>query len=178
MSTSIFDHPIDPTDREQWRAVIATPLSELHPSGQQSVFVFRVGDEWFGLAPEKITMVAPLPMVHSIPHRRPIVTGVVNVRGTVTLCFSLQIALGSASADNDKTSAMMLVLDHKNWHIAGIIDAALGMVKFNPDEVIPLPATLEADNKHHLSGIITHDGIDIGWIDTDALFATFIEGVR
>ncbi|KQQ67996.1 chemotaxis protein CheW [Pseudomonas sp. Leaf127] len=61
----------------------------------RSVLVFRLGDEWLGLATRSLVEVAPMQAIHSLPHQRArALLGVANVRGALVACISLVELLG------------------------------------------------------------------------------------
>lgn len=56
----------------------------------RSILVFRLGEEWFGLATGSLVEVAPMNPIHSLPHQRSrALQGVTNVRGALVACLSL-----------------------------------------------------------------------------------------
>ena len=61
----------------------------------RSLMIFRLGDEWLGLATRYLDEVAPLQSIHSLPHQRSrALLGVANVRGALVPCLSLVELLG------------------------------------------------------------------------------------
>lgn len=61
----------------------------------ESILLFRLGDEWLGLPLSVLVEVAPVQVIHSLPHRRSdTVLGVSNVRGSLVACLSLARLLG------------------------------------------------------------------------------------
>ena len=56
----------------------------------RSLLMFRLGEEWLGLATRTLVEVAPLQAIHSLPHQRSrALLGVANVRGALVACLSL-----------------------------------------------------------------------------------------
>ena len=67
----------------------------------RSLLMFRLGEEWLGIATRCLVEVAPLQPIHSLPHQRSrALLGVANVRGALVACLSLVELLGL-----DSTSA-------------------------------------------------------------------------
>lgn len=61
----------------------------------RSLLMFRLGEEWLGIATRCLVEVAPLQPIHSLPHQRSrALLGVVNVRGALVACLSLVELLG------------------------------------------------------------------------------------
>jgi chemotaxis-related protein WspD len=75
----------------------------------RSVLVFRLGEEWLGLATRCLAEVAPLQTVHSLPHQRSrALLGVANVRGALVACISLVELLGLDSTPVPPTSTRVM----------------------------------------------------------------------
>ena len=93
-AAAFFDRPPPRGYLDEWREVLETPLDEAD-SDSQSLLVFRLADEWFGLTAEVLAEVTSLRTVHKIPHRsNTVLAGMVNVRGQLLLCGSLHGLLG------------------------------------------------------------------------------------
>lgn len=176
MNTAFFQREPETADRERWRSEIAaTPPSSDH-KGRLPLFVFRVGGERFGIEPAHVELAAPLPDIHSMPHRGISLAGVVNVRGTVTLCFSLADVLGCAPGPAAE-QPMLLVLAHGSWRVACRVDHAEGMAEFAQPDLQATPSTLQAAT--HVKGIFeSGNGPGVGWLDIGSLFEAFDAAAR
>lgn len=178
MKTAFFQRKPGTEDRERWRSEIATPPPSANGDSRLVLFVFRVGGERFGIEPTHVEHTAPLPDIHSMPHRGESVAGVVNVRGTVTLCFSLADVLGCA-AGVTAIRPMLLVLTHGGWRVACRVDEAEGVSSFAPSSLQPPPTTLESAGRSHVKGIFDFgSGPGVGWLDADSLFNAFDAAAR
>jgi chemotaxis signal transduction protein len=178
MNAAFFDREPALADRERWRSEIAATPPTSDREGRLVLFVFRVGGERFGIEPAHVELAAPLPVIHSMPHRGVSIAGVVNVRGGVTLCFSLADVLGcapGASADRP----MLLVLAHGGWRVAARVDEAEGVSAFAQSSLQPTPSTLQASGRTHVKGIFeSGDGRGVGWLDVNSLFGAFDAAAR
>ena len=176
MNTAFFQREPGAADRERWRSeVAATPPSSDH-EGRLVLFVFRVGGERFGIEPTHVELATPLPDIHSMPHRGVSLAGVVNVRGTVTLCFSLADVLGCASGPS-ADRPMLLVLAHGGWRVACRVDDAEGVSSFVQSDLQAPPSTLQAAT--HIKGIFeSGNGPGVGWLAVDSLFEAFDAAAR
>lgn len=178
MNVAFLQREPDAADRERWRDGLASPPPAARNQERLVLFVFRVGAERFGIEPANIDLAAPLPGLHSIPHRGAFLAGVVNVRGAVTLCFSLEDVLGS-SPGPATDRPMMLVLSHGGWRVACRVDEAFGVSEFDRASLLPLPATSQAAGRSHLVGILPGgDGHDVGWLEAGSLFEAFDAAAR
>jgi len=178
MKTAFFQREPSAADRERWRSEIAAPPPSANGASRLVLFVFRVGGERFGIEPAHVEHTAPLPGIHSMPHRGVSVAGVVNVRGTVTLCFSLADVLGCAACPV-ANRPMLLVLIHEGWRVACRVDDAEGVSSFSPSALQTTPTTLEAAGRSHVRGIFeSGSGSGVGWLDVESLFNAFDAAAR
>lgn len=81
----------------------------------RSLLMFRLGEEWLGIATRCLVEVAPLQPIHSLPHQRSrALLGVANVRGALVACLSLVELLGldaaGTSASNGRSMPRMLII--------------------------------------------------------------------
>ncbi len=178
MTTAFLQRQPDSSDRERWRAELATPPPSVHQNHRLVLFLFRVGNARYGIEPSCIELAAPLSTLHSMPHRSASLAGVVNVRGTVTLCFSLSHIL-SSSISPPSPRPMLLVLTHHGWRVACQVDEAVGVAEFERTSLLPVPATLDATSRAHVKGMFAiESGHDIGWLDAESLFKAFDAAAR
>lgn len=178
MTTAFLQREPDPADRERWRVELAaTPPSTRH-EGRVVLFVFRVGAERFGIEPSFLELAAAMPKLHTVPHRGASLAGVVNVRGAVTLCFSLPVILGCAPGP-PAVRPMMLVLAYGGWRAACQVDAAEGVAELEHAALQAVPATLHPAGRSKVKGIFpSATGPDIVWLDAAALFEAFEGAAR
>ena len=178
MSIAFLQREPDAADRERWREALAVPPPASSKQERLVLFVFRVGTERYGIEPADIELAAPMPGFHSIPHRGSSLVGVVNVRGTVTLCFSLADVLGSLPCPAAERP-MMLVLLNGGWRVACRVDEAFGVSEFDRSSLQPTPSSYQASGRTHLQGIMpAADGRDVGWLDASSLFEAFDVAAR
>lgn len=178
MTFDFLEREPDAADRERWRAELAAPPPAVRDDGRIILFLFRIGSERFGIEPAHLDLALPAAAGHSIPHRSPALAGVVNVRGTVALCFSLADILGSLPGPAP-ASPMLLVLAHKGWRVACRVDAAEGVSGFERSALRPPPATLLAGARPHVKGIFpAGDNPDVAWLDAASLFTAFDAAAR
>ncbi|MEI6071296.1 MAG: chemotaxis protein CheW [Verrucomicrobiae bacterium] len=178
MNAAFFQREPDAADRERWRREIAATPPAADHDARLVLFVFRVGGERFGIEPSHVEHATPLPDIHSMPHRGVSVAGVVNVRGTVTLCFSLTHLLGSAPGPAP-ARPMLLVLARGGWRVACRVDEAEGMSSFVQSDLQATPSTLQSAGHAHVKGIFeSGNGPGVGWLDADSLFEAFDAATR
>lgn len=110
------------------QGAVALEYSELRGQvASRSMLVFRLGEEWLGLATRCLVEVAPLQPVHSLPHQRSrALLGVANVRGALVACLSLAELLGidpdSVVASTARVTPRMLILAAENGSVVVPVD--------------------------------------------------------
>ena len=93
--------------------VSVTSLSQQQAT--ESLLIFRLGDQWLALTLDMLSEVAPLQIIHSLPHRRSeIILGVSNVRGALMACLSLTRLL---NLDNNYYQTTARVTDRKSTRL-------------------------------------------------------------
>jgi len=178
MNAAFFQREPAVADRERWRSEIAAVPPAASDHDRLVLFVFRVGGERFGIRPAHVEHAAPLPGIHSIPHRGVSVAGAVNVRGTVTLCFSLADVLGCAPGPA-ASRPMLILLSHGGWRVACRVDDTEGVTAFPQSSLRPPPATLHAGGRARVKGIFeSENGSGVGWLDAASLFEAFDAAAR
>lgn len=177
MNHTHYQRDIEPGDREQWRRELAAPaIAARHPNRMQ-LLVFRAGSEWFGLEPGQVAFVAQLPALHTLPQRGKILAGLVSVRGTITLCFSVAAALNCAPGP-DNRRPMMIALTPPDWHCACRVEEVSGVRFFDRDHLLAPPANLACAASGHVRGLFADGARSIAWLDPAPLYKTFAEAAR
>lgn len=143
-----------------------------------SLLVFRVEREWLGLPTRALDEVAPVRVVHALPHRRdPALLGLANVRGSLTVCVSLARMLGletqdaPASGDTRERAGLprMLVMGAGGRGVVLPVDEVDGIYGIAEDAVEPLPATLSGSGMKFSRGVTLCGGRTVGLLDEVAL---------
>ena len=155
-----------------------------HTAATQTAFVFRVGQEWLALPAASIDRIGEVRPIHSLPHRRdPVVLGLVNVRGALTIAASLTalLNLSSASAaryESRNPYARLLVATHRGEPAAFPVDEAQGIIRFCASDLMPVPATLAQAAASHARGVLAWRDTTIGLLDVDRVFDSLAGRLR
>lgn len=163
---------LDPRDRERWQQELATRSTDHDGDDHERVFAFRCGNEWFAIDPTNVLQVDRMPVIHSIPDRPEALAGLINLRGVVTLCFSLKEILQCAPGPEAKTP-LLLTLAQDGWQVGCQIDEAISIISFSSSATTPPPATLEAVASCHVTQLFSFNGHNVACLDADLLFNTF-----
>lgn len=177
MNTVFLQRELEDCDRQQWRRELAAPLVADQAAQIVKLFVFRAGGEWFGIEPPAVVLTEPMPPVHSVPQRGKALVGVVNLRGSVTLCFSIADAL-HCLAGPVSARPMMVALVCDGWRVTCRVDDVAGIRSFDRKTLAEPPATLACAATRHVIGIFQADKVSVAWLDRQKLFHTLQEAAR
>ncbi len=172
-ATRLFDHPLTDEDLSAATRSVSTPNAE-KARGERSVIVFRMGSEWFALPTTRFQEIAESRPVHTVPHRRGgVMRGLINVRGELLPCVSLERLLGAAepaAADGGR----VVVMNDPRGRFAFIADQVADVCNFSPEELRPAPATIRSN---YTTGLLNWNGISVGCLDDDLIAYTVRKGL-
>jgi chemotaxis-related protein WspD len=162
-----------------WKRDLAE-AKQLGSDATLSLFVFRVGAEWLALPTAVIDEVADVLPIRMLPHRTGgLLSGLVNVRGELTLCFSMKLLLGLTT---DGVAAVrcalqlvqprMIVLRGEDGRWVFAADEVWGIFRTSDGAMREAPVTISRDAAAHVRGIVGWEHGDISCLDQKLLFAT------
>lgn len=187
-AAALLDRPLDevsPDSASIERAQDeAASISAAKDARMQSVFAFRIADEWLALPAQTLRRVEMPRPIQPLPHRRNgIVLGIVNVRGALTIAASLADMLNLDRTTNGRHGSRvqrprMLVTEHGGQTAVFPVDEIEGMVRFEANARMPTPATLTRSTTAHAHGVIRWRDTTVGLLDPDRLFESLAESLR
>jgi chemotaxis-related protein WspD len=174
-SRHLLDREPPPDYLREWTERIASATKSIQ-TGTKSVVVFRIGLEWLALPTRLFKEVAEHCVLHTVPHRRGgILAGLVNVRGELLLCASLDVVLGlerGVGMKKEKTGfayERLLVVDCDGSRLAFPVDEVHEIVRYDPRELKPLPATLKNAAAALTIGLLPWQEKTVGCLDEELL---------
>jgi chemotaxis-related protein WspD len=183
----ILEREPPPQYIEEWSRRIAQP--EVAATTETiAVLLFRIAAEWLALDVRfTVEVVSPRP-IHCVPHRAGrLLAGLVNVRGELQLCVSLQRLLGIQSNDTHKSetpanpagSAQRLLVaqrEHDRWVFP--VDEVDG-VRYVPLAALQeLPATLLKGPQSYSRAVFSHEGRRVGLLSETHVFEALERAAR
>ncbi|SFI38403.1 chemotaxis protein CheW [Planctomicrobium piriforme] len=172
----LFDHQPPESYVQQATQQLSQPI-QIDSGAVLPVIVFRVGEEWLAFPVEAAVEITQAPAVHRIPHRHEKeLLGLVNVRGELHLCISLQQLLGidaahtSAPAAGEKPSLRLLVSEYRGSSWAFQIDEVAGVTRVQTRDLSAPPVTVGRRADSLTGRVFVSDGRHIGMLDLDKLF--------
>ena len=163
---------------EEWTALLAKEQDQPRDTHEVASILFRIGQEWLAFPAIYLHEVTNNKVVHKIPHQRnTMFKGLVNLRGQLRICISLGHLLEiKESAVPSKTHGLnykrMISIgrDGSQWIFP--VDEVSGVYHFNLDHMKYVPVTVVKSKVNFLKGVILHEGMNIGYIDEELLFAS------
>ncbi len=130
---------------------------EVSLRNDRSALIFRIGSEWFGIATQSLDEVVECRAIHRIPHTRsPVVLGVVNVRGELVVCVSLDRLLGIAADRSDGGKMRrLLVLQTGAGRLAVPVDEVQHTHAYQSSEIFAPPATIAQSTSSYATGLLS-----------------------
>lgn len=137
----------------------------------RSALIFRIGSEWFGIATQSLDEVVECRAIHRIPHTRsPVVLGVVNVRGELVVCVSLDRLLGiAADASAEGKLRRLLVLQTKEGRLAVPVDEVQHTHAYRSSEIFAPPTTITQSTSSYAIGLLTWRDKTVACLDEGRL---------
>ncbi len=158
------------------REDIATAPVEEEEDGRErrSTLVFRLGEQWLGLATRSLVEVASINPIHSLPHQRSLaLLGVTNVRGALVACLSLIELLGlekGGEANGERRVVpRMLILASQGGPLVAPVDEVDGIHGIPVDAVVDPGRTPDLAARQFASGVVQWRGRSITLLDESLL---------
>lgn len=150
---------------------------------QHSVVVFRLGSEWFGLPTAYCQSIENRSSIHSIPRfSNQSLLGIVNIRGTLQLCFSvaalLQVAPGNSKPGaNIAVYKRLMVFGYQQQVFVFPVDEVGGIDRIDDTNLEDPPATLSQRQVGFVNGVIKSAGHSIALLNAARFFAALEEAI-
>jgi chemotaxis-related protein WspD len=171
----LLDREHDENYQKEWNINLAKPREESLTTLQPAL-IFRLGDEWFALETHVIREVTYCNHHHSLPHRKNmILRGIVNVHGELLLCVSLGYLFKLQKSEKEYTHdkpihQRYIVIGDNNEYYTFPSSEVRSMLRFDPEALHKTPSTVSESAGSFIRGIIHHEDLHIGLIDSELLF--------
>ncbi|WP_434767839.1 chemotaxis protein CheW [Pseudomonas triticicola] len=142
----------------------------------RSLLMFRLGEEWLGLATRSLVEVAPLQAIHSLPHQRSrALLGVANVRGALVACLSLVELLdldGSvAPVSGGRIMPRMLIIAAHGGPVVVPVDEVDGIHAIDERILDAASQSGAQASAKYTRGVLQYRGRSLRWLDEDQLLS-------
>ena len=119
------------------------------------ILEFKLGANSFGIPVETVREIIPYQASTPVPNSNPCVEGIFMPREVIITAIDLAIYL---NRDATKPAGIFVVTNYHNLDVAFHVDAALGILKAEDDQIVGLDNTLGVDESHIAKGVYRHDG--------------------
>jgi chemotaxis-related protein WspD len=142
----------------------------------RSLLMFRLGEEWLGLATRSLVEVAPLQAIHSLPHQRSrALLGVANVRGALVASLSLVELLGldgvSSVASGSRVMPRMLIIAAHGGPVVVPVDEVDGIHAIDERILDAASRSGPQANAKYTRGVLQFNGRSLRWLDEEQLLS-------
>jgi chemotaxis-related protein WspD len=170
-ATRLLDrYALQQEDRAQVSTVVETEVKT------RSLLMFRLGEEWLGLATRSLVEVAPLQTIHSLPHQRSrALLGVANVRGALVACLSLVELLGLDATNNVSSGARvmprMLIIAARGGPVVVPVDEVDGIHAIDERILDTASQSGTQVSAKYTRGVLQFKGRSLRWLDEEQLLS-------
>jgi len=142
----------------------------------RSLLMFRLGEEWLGIATRCLVEVAPLQPIHSLPHQRSrALLGVANVRGALVACLSLVELLGLDTSGTVVSGARviprMLIIAAQGGPVVVPVDEVEGIHAIDERTLNAAAVSGPQASAKYTRGVLQWKGRSLRWLDEEQLLS-------
>lgn len=172
---SLLEREVAAEYRQEWTRIVAQ-REERQRNNAVSIFIFRLGAEWMSLPMARIQRVVGSAPLHTMPHRRGILLGLVSVNGDLLLCVSLARLLG---IDSDTEGGLarsgvqhrhFIVAAGEKGSLAFPVDEVHGIHRYYEEELHKVPSTLAEATAIYTTAVLPWKEHAVGCLDDQMLF--------
>lgn len=138
---------------------------------KQQYSSFIVDDLFFGVEVEKVQEVMSGAVITPVPLARPIVRGLINLRGQIVTAIDLRRCLGLAERPSDKPQVNLIIYTNDGC-ASLLVDQVGDVVGVDENEFESIPATLQGLSRELIRGAYKLDGRLLLILDTDKVIDT------
>jgi len=148
----------------------------------RSLLMFRLGEEWLGIATRCLVEVGPLQPIHSLPHQRSrALLGVANVRGALVACLSLVELLGldgtSSGPSGGRIMPRMLIIAAQGGPVVVPVDEVDGIHAIDERTLNAASASGTQASARYTQGVLQWKGRSLRWLDEAQLLSAVTPGL-
>lgn len=172
----LLERPAEAAYAAEWTHILAHAKQDL-VVGTASVVIFRLGAEWLALPTHCFREISESCAVHRLPHRSDeVLRGLVNIRGEIHLCISLQHFLGVENKETESRaaadSARMVVVEKEGSSWVFAADEVSDICRYQSEDLKPVPATVSKGSVSYTRGTLSWQNKNVGCLDEELLFSS------
>jgi chemotaxis-related protein WspD len=176
----LLDREVSEDYLREWTAHVALEKNVVEV-GTKSVVIFRLATEWLALPTGMFQEVAEKCTLRTLPHHRGgILSGLVNVRGELLLCVSLEVLLGlekAAEVQKRISLGRLLICNSRGGRLAFPVSEVHGVHRYHPGDLRDAPATLARAAGVYIVGVLPWKDRTVGCLDDELLLYALDKGL-
>lgn len=182
-SRLVYQRDLPEAYQLDWTTLLATEKKH-NEVKKGSIVVFRLGDEWVGLASVHLKEISEIRPIHRLPHNKSkFLRGVVNIGGEIELCFSMGSILGIQKAVQEESRGQiiynrMVVVDLPSGKFVFPVTEIGGIVHYTDEDLKPVPSTVSAAAGTYMKGVVAWPRGFVGFLDSELLFSALERSLR
>ena len=166
----LLDREIPDSFTQEWTKWLATPLKQ-SVADSVSFLVFRLRNEWLALKTVFFDEALEYRQIHGIPFRTSnFLLGLANINGELLICIDPAEMLGLSKNNSEKNFFMMVVSNGRDRYVFPV-EEIKGIFPIEPTIIKKPPSTVAKAGSSFSCGTSILDGIEIGILDEEKLFA-------
>ena len=132
------------------------------------ILEFRLSGNTFGILVDMVREIIPYQNTTPVPNSNPCVEGIFMPRDVIITAIDLSVYL-----KRDKTPAdgLFVITNYRNLDVAFHVEAALGIIRPEENEIASLDNTLGVDEAHIAKGVIRYEDHLTILLDFDKIIA-------
>ena len=176
----LLDREVTEDYLREWTAHAASEKNVVE-AGTKSVVIFRLTTEWLALPTSMFQEVGEKCTLRTLPgHRGGILSGLVNVRGELLLCVSLEVLLGlekAAEVQKGVSLGRLLICNSRGGRLAFPVSEVHGVHRYHPGDLRDAPATLAGSAGVYIVGVLPWKDRTVGCLDDELLLYALDKGL-
>ncbi|RVU40577.1 purine-binding chemotaxis protein CheW [Rheinheimera riviphila] len=159
-------------------ALSATNEAQTETTATQQWLLFRLNQQWFGIASAVLQEITQPQKVRAVPHRlNKALLGVCNVRGLLVPCISLHRLLGITAAQNTSWPRMLIV-QHKSAALVLPVDQIHGLVRLPQPPTEPVQLKSGSTLGKITLTVVQWQGFNLTLLDADLLHQALLKELK
>lgn len=143
--------------------------TQLVGQNRLELLLFRLGgQQLYGINVFKVKEVLQCPRLNALPHRKPVVRGVANIRGSTVSIIDLSLAIGRRALE-DIDSGFVIITEYNRSTQGFLVRGVERIVNMHWEEIHPPPSGSGKD--HYLTAVTEVEGRLVEIIDVEKVLA-------
>lgn len=174
----LLDRPARSEYQQMWKELLKREKLAKQEQEEHSILLFSLADHWLGIDTMFLNEVIESRPIHRVPHcRKDLLKGVVNLKGQLKLCISLEYLLGISTEQKELLQQKQTLTYHRMLAISRAkqlwifcVDSVWGVVNYSTNRLIDPPVNISKSTACYLKGILPWRDKDVALLDEELLF--------